>query len=347
MENSTVKKQYSRDWMNGFKTVYSKFGENILTVDGLLISQTNFNEMSYKEYMTLLKTRGVKRYDYKKMISMGNSEIYDNEKPKVKEEKKIEVKKKKNKTNKKLKSEKNNAFSILTKIIMLVLTLGTATLSIRFTGERMSDVADSIWIGYLISIIMYLYALFGSNFALELKEKGAKFASFIIFVTSILTIVFSMCTSLLENGERYYKNNYSVEEKSIKEFESNKLKLQNIEERISDTKEMIEWYKSDTDAYNANHTSWESSGASKTTKENLNSLTETLNKLYEEKQLILEETPISENEEYENNSTFIQLISNKFGFDGNMLYMFLLLFSSVFIDLIGPMCLYMVRFKEK
>lgn len=265
--------------------------------------------------------------------------------------------------------EVDNVFVPISKLIMLIVTIGTGVLSVYYTGTYMSIISGSITIGYLVSSVMYLYGLIGTQFASILKDQKRHILSFIMGITSILTILFSMSTSLFVNGEKYFDGSILTKQETETKNKSISFKFDLLKEELESNNKLISQYNDDINFQQTQNTKdviWtyddkhpngynKETGTVSLTKraqeaiqvdkdkiselQNRNiEIRNELNSFADNGALIInEETMLS----------FEDFIAKYMGFDGAWIRLFLLLFASVFVDIIGPLGLSIVRNKKK
>lgn len=288
------------------------------------------------------------------------------------------AKKKKNSIFKKIAdkfSKFGQGFVLVSKIIMLIVCIGTGILSIYYTGTYMSGIIDSVFVAYLVSSTMYAYGLIGLNYAGIFKEQKKYFLSFVFAATAFCTICFSMGTSLMVNGEKYYTNKVSVEQQMISENSSNQYQHDLLERELARNEEQIESLLKQKISLNEDikfqQTQWsmiwdnESGGykviegrvsataqeAILKDKEDISSIDIKISELEDRnteisKELISLTSTTTVLTQENNIETFTQMISRYLNIDANYIQLFMILFCSVFIDIISPLALMIAKNKE-
>ena len=265
--------------------------------------------------------------------------------------------------------EVDNVFVPISKLIMLLVTIGTGILSIYYTGTYMSIISGSIVIGYLVSSVMYLYGLIGTQFASILKDQKRHILSFIMGITAILTILFSMSTSLFVNGEKYFDGSILTKQETETKNKSTSFKFDLLKEELESNNKLISQYNDDINFQQTQNTKdviWtyddeHPNGYNKETgtvsltkraqeaiqvdKDKISELQNRNIEIRNELNSFADNGALTINEE--TMLSFEDFIAKYMGFDGAWIRLFLLLFASVFVDIIGPLGLSIVRNKRK
>lgn len=255
----TIKKQYKRLYPNGKCINYIKFDDYVLTSDGIILNNEELLNISYDDYLTKVIDTELK-YNYESSIHQ-NKLIYDvEEKPSEEiditpqiEETVIDepqtddidveipkfdisttVKKIKPKTIKVQKKIKKIDF---VKLVLDSIVVSCSILSIYFTATYLTKL-QNIFIGYLISFSMLMYGLISSQITRESFKVKRYLRGSLFLITSIITLGFSMFTSLDVNMCRYYAMN---ETRNVAEVDKRKntKQFELLEQELSDNKVQI------------------------------------------------------------------------------------------------------------
>lgn len=260
-------------------------------------------------------------------------------------------------------------FDTIAKFIMFVVCIGTGILSVFYTGTYMAGIIENPVIAYLVSGTMYAYGLIGLNYAGVFKEQKKYILAFIFCITSLCTILFSMSTSLMVNGEKYYNNKVEVEQTALSTNASNTFQFEILQQEMADNKDQIAIYQDDIKFQQTQNTpdyksvyneegKWigqEFAGTYSLTKlaqEAIIKDKEEIEKLNIRNKEIMTElqelssTGVLENKE-ETVQTFTQMVSKYLHLPANYIQLFMILFCSVFIDIISPLALMIAKNKEE
>ena len=268
---------------------------------------------------------------------------------------------------KRLLNSLGHGFNMVAKIVMLIVCIGTGILSVFYTGTYMSGIIESTFIAFLVSGTMYAYGLIGLNYADVFRLQKRYIMSFVFYLTSICTILFSMSTSLMVNGEKYYTNKVETEQTTINknasndfEFELLQNKLNEYNEGIKRLEESIKKQETEKTPYmiwtiDEKHPNGYNKDTGYTTltkdaKEKIDKLNELLKEEKEKREAaqlqLIERSRIVDIEKTEDVQTFTQMVSKYLNINANYINLFMILFCSVFIDIISPLALMIAKNKE-
>lgn len=259
-------------------------------------------------------------------------------------------------------------FDTVAKFIMFIVCVGTGILSVFYTGTYMAGIIENPFIAYLVSGTMYSYGLIGLNYSGTFKEQRKYILALIFLITSLCTILFSMSTSLMVNGEKYYNNKVEIEQSALSNDASNTFNFEILKQEMEDNKSQISIYQEDIKFQQTQNTpdyrsiyneegKWigqEFAGTYSLTKlaqEAIVKDKEEIEKLNNRNKEIMKElqelssTGVLENKE-ETVQTFTQMISKYLHLPANYIQLFMILFCSVFIDIISPLALMIAKNKE-
>ena len=267
---------------------------------------------------------------------------------------------------KRLLNSLGHGFNMVAKIVMLIVCIGTGILSVFYTGTYMSGIIESVFIAFLVSGTMYAYGLIGLNYADVFRLQKRYIMSFVFYLTSICTILFSMSTSLMVNGEKYYTNKVETEQTTINKNSSNDFEFELLQNKLNEHNKEIERLeesiKTQEDEKTADRT-WvideehpdgyykiTSYTLTKDAKEKIDKFNELLKEEKEKREAVqlqlIELSKIVNIEKTEDVQTFTQMISKYLNINANYINLFMILFCSVFIDIISPLALMIAKNKE-
>ena len=267
---------------------------------------------------------------------------------------------------KRLLNSLGHGFNMVAKIVMLIVCIGTGILSVFYTGTYMSGIIESTFIAFLVSGTMYAYGLIGLNYADVFRLQKRYIMSFVFYLTSICTILFSMSTSLMVNGEKYYTNKVETEQATINKNSSNDFEFELLQNKLNEHNKEIERLeesiKKQEDQETADRT-WvideehpngyykiTSYTLTKDAKEKIDKFNELLKEEKEKREdvqlQLIELSRIVNIEKAEDVQTFTQMISKYLNINANYINLFMILFCSVFIDIISPLALMIAKNKE-
>ena len=267
---------------------------------------------------------------------------------------------------KRLLNSLGHGFNMVAKIVMLIVCIGTGILSVFYTGTYMSGIIESVFIAFLVSGTMYAYGLIGLNYADVFRLQKRYIMSFVFYLTSICTILFSMSTSLMVNGEKYYTNKVETEQTTINKNASNDFEFELLQNKLNEHNKEIERLeesiKKQEDQETADRT-WvideehpngyykiTSYTLTKDAKEKIDKFNELLKEEKEKREdvqlQLIELSRIVNIEKAEDVQTFTQMISKYLNINANYINLFMILFCSVFIDIISPLALMIAKNKE-
>ena len=267
---------------------------------------------------------------------------------------------------KRLLNSLGHGFNMVAKIVMLIVCIGTGILSVFYTGTYMSGIIESTFIAFLVSGTMYAYGLIGLNYADVFRLQKRYIMSFVFYLTSICTILFSMSTSLMVNGEKYYTNKVETEQTTINKNASNDFEFELLQNKLNEHNKEIERLeesiKKQEDEKTADRT-WvideenpngcykiTSYTLTKDAKEKIDKFNELLKEEKEKREdvqlQLIELSRIVNIEKAEDVQTFTQMISKYLNINANYINLFMILFCSVFIDIISPLALMIAKNKE-
>lgn len=381
--------------------------DKLITSDGIICDISLFKRFTKDGYNHYLKNYNDKKYDFNKSLKEDTlieipkrekikSEVVETSKVELENDSEIETVEKKHRGRPKGSKNKSkeiiiesklnvfqkiiiwlrnkfkevdNVFVPISKLIMLVVTIGTGVLSVYYTGTYMSIISGSITIGYLVSSVMYLYGLIGTQFASILKDQKRHILAFIMGVTSILTILFSMSTSLFVNGEKYFDGSILTKQEIETKNKSTTFKFDLLKEELESNNKLINQYNDDINFQQTQNTKdviWtyddeHPNGYNKETgtvsltkraqeaiqvdKDKISELQNRNIEIRNELNSFADNGALTIDEE--TMLSFEDFIAKYMGFDGAWIRLFLLLFASVFVDIIGPLGLSIVRNKKK
>lgn len=388
MTENTVKKQYKRLYPNGKETTYVKFDDNALTTDGILLPIEELILISYSDYLQKIVDSEIK-YDFD--LSVKHNELIEKNSNIAQDlilteikpietkpietllsqivEKEIETKQSDYKPIKKMKhktvrkSKKNKDKFDFVDFILKTLTVSCSVLSVYFTGTYLMQL-QNIFIAYLISFSMLMYGLIASQITRTSFKDKRYFSASLFLLTSIITIGFSMFTSLDVNMSRYYKNHNQIviEQKNEK---TNSMKFELLQQELSDNKNQIEILNQDIEIQQKQYVlSWDNDlkknviiegristlAQNKIDKDNeLILQLQNRNKEINELLLQLTEDGLIDNttEETEKSKTLTDLIGAITKLGGNTIQMLVLIFPSIMIDMINVLSLTIINIRKE
>ena len=244
-----------------------------------------------------------------------------------------------------------NLFDFAYPKIMLSLAITCSVLSIYFTGVYLQRLQIPL-IAYSISTAMLLFGIIGFQVGRMAKKSGHKKRAFIYFLTSVLTIGFSMMSSLDVNYSKYQANHSEVE-KSYNSDDGMRANKEFIEKRIEENKEEINRLREDAEFQKTQFTIlWDNelkknvvvegrlSATAQTKISEDNSKIEELmreNKDLGDKLMEYSESGVSMTNEgtKEKSKTLTDLLGSTFRVSGNLIQLIILLIPSFFLDTIN------------
>lgn len=369
----TIKKQYKRLYPNGKCINYIKFDDFVLTSDGIVLSNDELLTISYDDYINKVISTQLK-YNYEASIR-NNQLIYDiEEMPSETSEKEdvitdevefptfniqSEIKNiKPKKVQKKIKK-----IDFLT-LVLDSIVVSCSILSIYFTATYLTKL-QNIFIGYLISFSMLMYGLISSQITRESFRNKKYLRGSLFLITSVITLGFSMFTSLDVNMCRYYAMN---ESRNIAEVDKRKntKQFELLEQELSDNKIQIANLNKDIEIQQKQYVlSWDSnlgknviiegkissSAQDKINKDNeliikLQDRNKEINKLLID--LVDDGLTDTENEnKAENTKSLTELLGVLTNLGGNTVQMLILIFPSFMIDGINVLALTILTIKKE
>lgn len=266
------------------------------------------------------------------------------------------------KTNANLKIKKDitlsNIFSFenVGRWFLLYVSIVCACLSIYYTSDYLYKYIGTKIIAVTLSSSMFIYSLIGLQFVEDLKRKKKKGMSFILVVTSVITIIFSMYSSADVNFTRLQKtiDIYRVENKTVILADSKKNSIDEMINLLKEEKNGLEKEKNDISSqiqYNIeNDKGVRNSDLNYQLNRRNNRIKEINDKITSltiEKMNIVEENNLDMNNNVETKpKTFYNLVGDLFGIKGEVLQMIIMMIVSVFIDIISPVALFLFRSKK-
>ena len=369
----TIKKQYKRLYPNGKCINYIKFDDFVLTSDGIVLSNDELLTISYDDYINKVISTQLK-YNYEASIR-NNQLIYDiKEMPSETSEKEDVITDKVEFPTFNIQSEIKNikpkkVQKKIKKIDFLTLVLDSivvscSILSIYFTATYLTKL-QNIFIGYLISFSMLMYGLISSQITRESFRNKKYLRGSLFLITSVITLGFSMFTSLDVNMCRYYAMN---ESRNIAEVDKRKntKQFELLEQELSDNKIQIANLNKDIEIQQKQYVlSWDSnlgknviiegkissSAQDKINKDNeliikLQDRNKEINKLLID--LVDDGLTDTENEnKAENTKSLTELLGVLTNLGGNTVQMLILIFPSFMIDGINVLALTILTIKKE
>jgi len=244
-----------------------------------------------------------------------------------------------------------NLFDFAYPKIMLCLAIVCSILSIYFTGVYLQRLQTPL-IAYSISTAMLLFGIIGFQVGRMAKKSGHKKRAFIYFLTSVLTIGFSMLSSLDVNYSKYQANHSEVE-KSYNSDDGMRANKEFIEKRIEENKEEINRLREDAEFQKTQFAIlWDnelkknvvlegrlSSTAQNKISEDNSKIEELMkeNKVLGDKLMEYSESGVSMTEEgsKEKSKTLTDLLGSTFHMSGNLIQLMILLIPAFFVDIIN------------
>ena len=369
----TIKKQYKRLYPNGKCINYIKFDDFVLTSDGIVLSNDELLTISYDDYINKVISTQLK-YNYEASIR-NNQLIYDiEEMPSETSEKEDVITDEVEFPTLNIQSEIKNikpkkVQKKIKKIDFLTLVLDSivvscSILSIYFTATYLTKL-QNIFIGYLISFSMLMYGLISSQITRESFRNKKYLRGSLFLITSVITLGFSMFTSLDVNMCRYYAMN---ESRNIAEVDKRKntKQFELLEQELSDNKIQIANLNKDIEIQQKQYVlSWDSnlgknviiegkissSAQDKINKDNeliikLQDRNKEINKLLID--LVDDGLTDTENEnKAENTKSLTELLGVLTNLGGNTVQMLILIFPSFMIDGINVLALTILTIKKE
>lgn len=333
-------------------------GSRVLTSDGVLLNYEEFKNLTQNQYEVLRKTKY--KYDYqltiqtekltkavsnkqqpnpavmaKKLLHTNKNEtaLEESEKPEevpVNPIPKVETIIKTVKAS----TAKICIINVIERIIMLCISIMAIILSIYYTRTLLIQ-TNSKLIATLLSVSMLLYSLVGLQFIPVFKKKKNYIKVVLLFTTSIMTLIFSMFTSLDVNIAHYLANNKVIEQEQRK-TNSSVLILENIKEQKEQNRKTVEMLMQDIEYYASRKLN------TYTQREQIKQLDAEYKELSQQEIEILNgNTAVSENLEKKKTAptSLVEIIGSLIGVDKNIVQMFIMCFASIFIDIIAPLAL--------
>ena len=264
------------------------------------------------------------------------------------------------------KKERFNLFEFAYPKIMLILTVICSILSIYFTATYLQRL-QSILLAYAISTCMLLYGLVGFQIGRKKRREGHHGQAFVYFTTSILTILFSMLSSLDVNYAKY-KVHHADEEVTYNTNDGVRMSYDILKQELEDNKIIISNAQKDIEFQQTQWVlAWDndlkknvllegriSATAQEKIKEDNQRIEELTERNKEINQQLIEyaQSGITMNKsesKLEKSKSLTDLLGTLLHLSGDLIQLIFLLVPSLFIDLIGlmAMSIYTDSFENK
>ena len=233
---------------------------------------------------------------------------------------------------------KRNYINIAERIIMLLISCMTIILSIYYTRAYLLK-TNGAFISTLLSVSMLLYSLIGLQLVTVFKKKKKYTRAFLFMSTSIMTILFSMFTSLDVNVTRYLDKVKIVREEESK-TDSNVIILQSIKDQKEQNRKRYDILVKDMEYYAQRKLN------TFTQREELKELDRKYEELAQKEIDIINSTSMpnttSTTDKAKKNksvNSLVDIIGNILSVDSNIIQMLVMCFASIFIDVLAPLAL--------
>lgn len=349
-------KQWFSKNMECYYVVLPDGSNRVLTSDGVLMDYPESKNIDKEQYAQLKKQL---KYDYNRTMESGKlTKKPIEEKPTVKqvageipvtstatvsvEPTESETTEKEPVQMQKPKRQKKDIINAIERVIMLCVSMLTIALSIYYTRDYLMNTNSEI-IATALSVSMLLYSLVGLQVITSLRKHDKKFKAFLFAVTSLMTIVFSMFTSLDVNITRYLENTKVVQTETVR-TEANSLILESIKQQKEQNRNTVEMLTKDIEYYQTRNLN------TYTQREQIKVLDEEYAELTKKEiELINSDTQVAvqDKDSAHKISSLVDVLSKVVGVDADILQMLIMCFASIFIDIIAPLALNVAIFGKK
>lgn len=235
---------------------------------------------------------------------------------------------------------RHDYINITERLIMLCVSIMTIILSIYYTKTYLSR-TNGAFIATILSVSMLLYSLIGLQLVTLFRKRKNYVRAVLFLLTSLMTIAFSMFTSLDVNITGYLANNRVIEEQKAKTSAST-IMLESIQEQKRQNRQTVDMLVKDIEYYQKRNLNTYSQ------REQIKALDEEYKSLSEKEMGLLtgNETYLSSTEE-EDVSSLVEILGKVLGMNKNVLQMLVMCFASIFIDILAPLALNIAIFGKR
>lgn len=288
--------------------------KGFLLENGVIVTKEELSNKTLKQQKALInkKLKTDKLYDYTRSIAVGTLV-----------EKQLEP----------VGKVVNETFLIpLIGYSLLLVSVGACIASVFFTYHFLLTWQNS-YISLLLSIIMVIFSSTAFAVADYLKKQKHRFFVFMYLALWVITVSFSMYSTVAVNyasyKEKYYENitESSVANANRSEKEILQIKKENVDKEIDILKEQI--------AYNE-----EQGWGTYTFRKQLAEKQAEQGEILDREIILIQETPdITVTDSSVEETNIVYMLGEHMGIDGDMLQFIISTLPAVFIDLIAPLCL--------